>query len=466
MLWTKLTDEELIKTFAEPLEKFDSKGYWMVLWIGKIVTRMDRNIYVEFSLIRIVESNLTEFDFSKLDKRQIRTFQIHIRLIPMLRPGTIFKEGKIILGKQYEYFRPTLVEIDTRNNSSQLIGNCELGQAFKKSIGLHNNDALYQIRNDFANRCNVWVLDNIDPTIDADLIVYPSYEIMRFSLFRSSRMVQALVDPFSFSNKHNNLYDPDTLKLPSPEQPWHQITLRDEMHTTDAAFIARDAFDIIARKAARKIYQSFFNDESKLRGEFYLDAEFPFKDKVKQLVNGFMLNVNGIKIFFVLEIIQCHSSFPFNSLRFKRESDDSKTDKDKPPVPGKTYNPEDKKNKNPKEKSPKIRYKYHPEFDYDPTNNSKIKNNQRFTKALYVEKKRVRFPNLTRDIKPLRIAKTVPPKIDNQQIQTLPTVNISANNFKASNTDSAGFELSLKEPKEVEEYTVGNYADLFRLIVG
>lgn len=465
MLRTNLKSSEIGDILKDRFTSSDILGHWMVIWIERIYQHPDGNIVAEVALARILETRLTSFSSSKMDFSQLKTITVPTHLLPLISPGLIFKDGLIEIDLHYNYIKPERISINVDAIESTSLASWALGDKLRKKIGLTRTDIPFSTgrKKTFGEKSKIYVIKNTNPSLDAECIVYPSTEIARFYLFRSSIMAQGLIAPRTISLGENIFYVPQSLEYPDHENPYHYLTIRDKMLVRDVHIIARMAFSKEARMAAEEINTSLLNGQSfGNTGSFFLNTFFPFSGETQQKVYGVTLDLDVSKVFLVLEINECYKPFPFSSLRFARESGVPKVNNTLPPVPGHALDPNKSTGRD--SDSKKIYYIFNPTFDEDTSRNNKTKNDRRIENAEYVDR-RVRYPNLTADIKEVRHEHIIPPKKDKLAIANKPTSNLSQNQVKADQTDSTGLIIASDENPNARYRYPGNYVDRIKLIV-
>ena len=464
-MWrTRLTDSQIKDILKDLFSNFDYHSYWMILWIGKLYKNAEGNILIETAFVRIKEVELTKFDISKLDFGHLKVIGIPAHLVSIIVPGLLFKEGLVDLHIHYNYLRPEKIKISVDGIKSTTLGSWTHGDELRKKLGFHKNDLPFKAgeKKRFGERSNIYVIPNTNTDLPVDYLIYPSMEMARGYLFRSSIIAQGMIDPNSISKKDNIFYVPQSLKYPNQGNPFHFLTLRDEMYSSDAWLIARIAFSHETKLAVAEIQKEFLNGEPFSQTKpLYINTIFPFNGDAHQEVYGMTIDLGDIKVFLVFEISECYSLFPYTSLRYSKESKTPKVNNLLPEVPGVDEGNDqggDEENKN-----PNYWYIYTPSFDKDATRNNAKKNDVNIKNAIYTDKK-IRFPNLTKDIRRIVFERDVAPKEDHNRKTILPTSNLSQNQQKEKNTNSTALEVLSEEGKDVF-LDGGNYIDLIKSIV-
>ena len=458
---TDLNADEIRDILKDSLS--DLFGTWMIIWTERIYRRPDGNILAEVALARILEKNLTQFNSSKLDMKRLKTKSIPIELLSVISPGLLVKDGLLLFEQHYDYIKPERISINVDGVKSTSLATWPLGKSLRKRIGLGRTTIPYSTgrKASFGEKSNVYVIQNSNPSIKAEYIIYPSTELARFYLFRSSRMIESLIVPLQVSRKDNVFYDPKSLRYPSEEDPYHFMIIRDEMIVRDVPVLARIAFSREAKMAAEEIQTSLVNAQnfSQIGSDFFLNTFFPFTGETTHEVYGMFLSLDGVNVFLVLEISECYKHFPFMALGFAKEKEFPKTvDKTLPPVPGVGNDAKGGKSGT----QTKIFFLYTASFDADTTRNNRTKNDRQIENAEYVDR-RVRYPNLTPNIWRIR-EDSVAPKNENIKQAKKLVSNLSQNQQRGERTDSTGLDI-ISDDRAVEYKTPGNYADRIKHIV-
>ncbi|HRJ31290.1 MAG TPA: hypothetical protein PLV21_04945 [Cyclobacteriaceae bacterium] len=460
MVGTSLKAKELSDILRDRFYLPDHLGDWMVLWTERIFREPDGSVAADIALVRLDEG-YKSISFSKIDFRQLRVISVPIKLLSIISPGVLFQDGDFNLDKIYELASPFKLKIDASKATHLQVSNWELGSEFRKRIGLTRTDLAWSSgrRNSFGEKSNIMVIVNSDSSLNAKYIVYPCNEIARFYLFRSSKLIKALITPFEVSKKDNVLYNPTSLKI---EDGYKFFVIREEMNYSDAPYLARIAFSQRCKQAVDVLQVSLLN--STVFGQFnsscYLNTVFPFEGETIHEVYGISVPIGDINIFLILEITECYAEFPFTSLRFSKENEYPEIDKNRQPIPG-VGTSRHLGDQGPKLKTKTI-YHYEPTFDKDLTRNNRIGNDPQINDLEYVVRK-VRFPNLTTDIIRVKID-PVPPKHEYGGVTHKHVSNLSLSELKEKNSGSTGLNVSSGE--YVLDYkTPGNYLDFIRLMV-
>lgn len=477
MLWglEKLSFETIkgiVKQRFDP-KTFKPNEYWMIIWIDKVFVDENQNLLFTAVLARLDENDLEESIFStrKLDLSKPVIVSLPLRLIRILPPGTIVKDGFVLYKKQIQYFRKRKLSIQPVSMKQIDISSWTHGKDLLKALGL---DTLTNGVTDkkisetiFGRQSKIFVWENREKKTsryDYDFVIFPCTEMARFYWFPSTRMVEALILPGSISKQKNKLWVPESIMLPTASSPFHYIQVRDEMYLRDTHIISRIAFDLAAKRSALKISLSVKNRE--LEGgsssSFYINTDFPFDGTSEVSYFGMEFKVNNIRFCLVLELRECSGKWPFESLRYDRESETPVEDPFQKPKGKKTTYFSKPKRKEKIEIEPEDLAqnnfdpsKYHPSFDKDNlTTDQNLLNDRMLRKAIIIDTGK-RFSTLPKDRKRVKREKIIPPK-ELQPPKPRRVTNLSTNDNETNKPGSLGMEVGSDEKGNPEAKTRAN----------
>jgi hypothetical protein len=414
--------------------------YWVIVWIGRVFRNHNSDVLFEALIGRIKERDeLTSFNLDRIDTQELKTVNLPLRLMKILPPGTIVQGGIVLFGRHRKYFKKQRVIVDP--SSSNVIHFDEWShfqEVSNKLIGANERQLPFKWGDTKVIVCNY--NRRIDDSY-YDHVVFQTAELARYYWFRSTRLTQCFVEPSSISKHRNKLFVPDSLRYPTTAEPYHQLLVRDEMYLRDSPTIARLAFDETAARSALLISKSIINRnvERGTNSSFYLESTFPFTQPAELKVFGIEINHGEKRTLLVLEIHDCGGKYPYEGLRYHRESLDRKVNKGLDPKGFKKgyedddIDPEDELQKG-------YTSKYAPYFDEEPTKDSKQKNDNR-VKNLEMVDRSTRNSGMPKDIAKMDRIKDAPPK-HNKKEQSRNIKNISTSDNKTGTSQSTGVDVT------------------------
>lgn len=457
-MWkAKLTLEQIKTIISDCIAELDPRQTWMITWLDKIALRDDGTPYIKVAVHHVHQELFKAFSLEHLNINKPRWIALPLRLLRVFPVGTLLHNGMAMFGSHHGYIQSFALDMNT---SSELIrttlGAWRHGSAIVNAMRWNRLDRFdVQPAGRFAVNSKIVVYPHRRrQEAKFDFVVFPAAELARFYWFPSSRFFRALVEGEAAGGLKNKLYVPEiTMAITGEEEVYHQIIVRDSMHLRDAEFIARLAFSPEAYYSANTIYQSVLHArlEPGNRGALHLDCVFPFRTDTTVKVHGYVIRTGEADVLIVTELLQCCGPWPFDSLKYDRETPRPETD-DSLKCKGKKHvsdenqekdQPDDEDNWNDQGeddediingfvlRNPKL--PSDPRFDHIQRNNSRVKHAE-------LDLKSQRFPTLTAKKERLKRYRKVPPK-NTLKVPAVPIDNISVNDNKQTGGGSTNIDL-------------------------
>jgi hypothetical protein len=304
------------------------KLLYRLVWIGTL----DLNPQVlSHPIIRVwltpIKKNLYgRKDFANphiYDRSGSISVEVGIGMLPYLKIGTIWMNGKRVHSPEYE--------MRTFENvcASRELTPAMYASAFfteEGEDGAHHRHFYIPFREyGFFNdglRARMMVINcnQVDEDDPVRLIV-PCVEAARFYYFNSTPMTVALLGGESLTDHERGLFSPDPLLTFHDTETWAgYVRLRQRMYDSDAVVIGRIALSDYARSRAAAIYESIvmnYNND----GHFTLDAYPPFTEAATWKVHGQTIRSGRQRFFLVFSIETCSGPLPFQKLYYTRDND-------------------------------------------------------------------------------------------------------------------------------------------------
>jgi len=315
-------------------KELESGKYYRLKWIGSTEIsndNMDRLVNVCYQEIE----NYDEY-FEALKKSeafQKRIFlkgedvlaKVNIRRLPGLKIGTIYKAE--VAEKNHDSYGPRLEFSINVSNGFEI-----------PLFDLVGKNYLFDLPFDPVLNSKAWVFTRVkgvypkmktDNDVELDIIIIPTYEIIRFYYCDTSNMANAIFDGGTETREIAYVYRWNQEEGDEKLKPF--IILGKKMADFCANTIGRIFFEPTALKNVRRIYDCQIESDI-----MFPSSGFPFSDTTKLVVNCEKLKIkNGsplfkrypelnkekTKIYLTSEILSCDHLFPFDEIEFLREND-------------------------------------------------------------------------------------------------------------------------------------------------
>lgn len=458
-MWkAKLSLEQIKTIISRCIAELDPRQTWMITWLDKVGLRDDSTPYIKVAVHRVRAESSSSFSIDHLDINKPRWIVIPLRLLRVFPVGTLLHNGMAMFGSHQKYLSSFTLDFDTSTEHIRTtLGEWSHGPEVVQAMRWNRLDR-FDVREEerFALNSKVVIYPyRRSHRAKFDFVVFPAVELARFYWFPSSRLFRAFVEGKASGSLKNELYVPEmTMAKVEDGEEYHQVILRDNMHLRDAEFIARLAFSAEAYYSVNAIYQSVLNAklESGNRGALHLDCVFPFRTDTTLKVHGYILHAAGADVLMVTELLQCYGPWPFESLKYDRETPRPEIDlslKKKGKKHGADGNPEEDSTDQDDDSdgdedqddedridgfllsNPKL--SKDPNFDHTKRNNSRVKNAELHLKSQ-------RFPTLTLKKERLKRYRKAPPK-NNIKVPSLLVDNISVNDATQKGGTSTNIDL-------------------------
>jgi len=294
----------------------DDKNY-IITWIGSSTRDEEKNFKVEIHLESISDEDLSNRQVWKSVRYKESKIYIHVKFIPLLRIGSVFKNQIRIL---IDVFKPYRLEIFDPYSLSfdKILNYLSKSEEYGKQQAVR-----YKLMGTFTHSyyCHVPIskfnLKSENGEIqNPDAILIPCYEILRFHYFRSDNLTEAYYNGATENlaliyNKEKSDFHEELTGQPT-------IVLNNDMLFTDAPLIYRMVNNEEAKEQIMNFYDNasvkFFN---KRNAPFI--CKIPYTEKIKWKISGrWMINkdpqIRYKNIFLVTQINSQDKQFDFNQL--------------------------------------------------------------------------------------------------------------------------------------------------------
>jgi len=295
-------------------------GLWRLDWLGDLRYN-DRTRLKGHPSINVILSKVKYDDDSQmmdLNHKFATEFEhpsftsVPISLLPVLKVGDLWRNGFRIRSPRYKT-KTFDLRID-EESVREVHSNWRFQGYSVINNGFHPYHAYFP-----NSRC---LLCNIVGS--RDLVLIPVYELIRFYMGTTSKMVLAL---FNISKGPKSLYNPRK-SYPQGDGDKAFIHLRANIKDRAAASVARIAFDPIASRAAHMIANSITRCAHGASPNIYPSCRFPFEGRTKLRVKGkkmpfdysFGKKKRDRDVFVVYQILRCTGRFPFTGLELDRDN--------------------------------------------------------------------------------------------------------------------------------------------------
>lgn len=270
---------------------------WRIDWLGHLqylgVVRRYLQPYISVAISPVSEDGQSNID-------EQRDVWIQLGALPMLNVGDIWRAGNRTDPAEQDLV--TFHDLQINRSSTKLVkAGVEIDGAFLLPFADHPWHRAHTHSYCITHRLN-----------DAQQLIIPCMELIRFYFGSSSSLLHTLITP-PFDEKRlwtNKHYDPETRHL--------HICLSGWLPSASAPDVARIAMSATASKAAAQIYASCAKATSS-KQPAYPSTFFPFEGKTTLQVTGIWLpNEHGpCGQFVVSSLRSCSHHFPFGSLTYE-----------------------------------------------------------------------------------------------------------------------------------------------------
>jgi hypothetical protein len=274
------------------------------------------------------------------DARASMVVEVAVGLWPYLKPGTLWRNGKLVSDPPYE------TEVFQVGPSSRSLTPAVNAKAYFTGEGGEGEEPRHHYYIPFRRypfpdeglKARILLLPATTPGGEDVTLITLCHEVFRFYYANSSPLAVALLAG-ELEDHEIGVYNPDpALTYLDPLDATGRLRLRQKMVDEDAAIAGRIALDEVANAHARDIHPSIVRNKTN-HGAFVLDAYPPFAGGAMWRVHGQAYTLAGRRFFLVYWIETCSAAFPFSSLYFSRDNDgrtDGVDDPERPPANWKT----------------------------------------------------------------------------------------------------------------------------------
>lgn len=312
--------------------KFPYKGNWICLGNTKTIRKPESNANVQERVFFISENYFKRGnDFHHaFKKNEIVFFDIGIKLLPLVIPGTVFSNTGEIIQENTQ----TAEKAKNGENTNTYLGisNVCIRKIFLNNHGTINPQSLESILSaSFLENSSFKFFQGIQCLSvpyenNKETYIFPCSEIARFFLFTGSSLCDSLIgtvqskEPLdnleiSFLMEQRDLY----LETKQGYSELELITLGRIAISPRTQYVIKGMLSFLQNGFARPSKanpQTFANDA-------YLSLQFPFASSSNMIISGIPLVVSGRNYFLVFQIHETDEKLSFDRIKWTPTIDTS-----------------------------------------------------------------------------------------------------------------------------------------------
>lgn len=290
---------------------------WRLDWLGAISSNLQESseptIDVLMSPVKVGVVNPLSAHSIHGEERTV--FKVGVGLLPFLRIGSLWKDGRPLAGFAggARRFDEVVISAETVTQMPASQMDLALGDGYSVIPAW-----VYEFGGlGLKSRCLAIEQDN-----DPFAIILPAIEAIRF-YYAGSTNLTSLSLFGAYENYLTDIINPEESGYLS-EQDRCVLRLRRWITDDDGWTIGRVLHSPLARMGVRKIYESII--PYSVEGQpAYPTCDLPFEGTTRWLARGIPFeSVAGEKRFFIFELTRCSSPFPFEQLHVTRDNDGRK----------------------------------------------------------------------------------------------------------------------------------------------
>jgi hypothetical protein len=293
---------------------------YVLLWPGCIVLSENKEEYeILFQIAKVSDSSLKHsgpYDLLYASEKGVNTtIHIPVKFIPLLRIGSVFKNGirthKNIFS-QFDLELKNPINFHTYKLNTRL----ELDESLKKNYKLY-------LKSTYSNSLYCSVPNGqfeIPGENSVDEVLIPCYEILRFYYLRSDNLVDAIFAGAT-SREWHKIYNEETTNLIDDTPNWASIVINKKMLFSDGPIIHRMTQNELAKKNIKTFYNIFNYGISGEREKGVINCNIPYNKSIKLKVSGLIISKeNSKKKTFVVTQINSHKDqWDFEQLDIRKD---------------------------------------------------------------------------------------------------------------------------------------------------